>query len=107
MEKLSVWEFAKYYEKRNYSIFCLSSQDQKWDRVDCPLKLHLQFEQIRVWNNPNRIYLHNGGSMICFEQVKYVFGDSEMIPIGDVLHVVCGIWNNSKTDTIYSVIAVE
>lgn len=107
MEKLSVWEFTEYSKGKSYRSFRLTSEDQKWNKVECSLKLRLQFKQIRVWNNPNRVYLRDGDSLICLQQVKHILVDSEKIPIGDVLHIVCGRWNDSKNDTVYTVMAIE
>lgn len=107
MEKLSVWEFIEYCKERNYSSFQLTSEDQKWNKVECPLKLRLQFKQISVWNNPNRVYLRDGDSHICLQQIKHILVDSERIPIGDMLHIVCGRLNDSKNDTVYTVMAIE
>lgn len=107
MEKLSTWEFEEYCKEKDYSKFCLFSEDQKWNEVECPLKLRLQFTQIRVVNNPNRVYLKDGDSYICLQRVKHVLVDSEKIPVGDILHIVCGSYNDSKIDTVYSVMAIE
>lgn len=107
MEKLLTWEFEKYCKGKNYSRFCLFSEDQKWNEVECPLKLRLQFTQIRVLNNPNRVYLKDGESVVCLQRVKRILVDAEKIPVGDVLHIVCGSWNDDSKDVIYTVTAIE
>ena len=107
MEKLTALELDEHCKGKNYTRFCLTSEDQKWNKVECPLKLRLQFNQIRVSHNPNRVYLKNGESQICLQRVKYILVDGEKIPVGDMLHIVCGSWNNSTNDTVYTVIAIE
>ena len=106
MEKLTAWEFEEHCKRRNYTRFCLTSEDQKWNKVECPLKLRLQFAKIRISHNPNRVYLKDGESQVCLQRIKHVLVDSEKIPVGDMLHIICGSWGDSKNDTVYTVMAI-
>ena len=107
MEKLTAWEFEEHCKRKNYTRFCLTSEGQKWNKVECPLKLRLQFNRIRVSHNPNRVYLKDGESQVCLQRIKHVLVDSEKIPVGDMLHIICGSWGDSKNDTVYTVMAIE
>ena len=71
------------------------------------MKLRLQFAKIRVSHNPNRVYLKDGESQVCLQRVTNILVDSEKIPVGDMLHIVCGSWDDSKTDAVYTVMAIE
>lgn len=97
--RMTTDDMRQYFEKNKPECILLHSADQCWEAVENPMKLHLEFSSIRVTCNPNRIYLRQGVSSICIQQVKYIELDEKKIPIGVVLDVVCGNYLNKKNDT--------
>lgn len=97
--KMTTDEIRQYFENNKPEQILLHSADQCWETVENPMKLRLAFSSIRVTCNPNRIYLRQGDSSICLQQVKYINIDTEKIPIGVVLDVVCGSMTHKQNDT--------
>ena len=97
--RMTTDDMRQYLEKNKPECILLHSTDQCWESVENPIKLRLAFSSMRVTCNPNRIYLRQGDSSVCLQQVKYINLDAEKIPIGVVLDVVCGSVGHKQNDT--------
>lgn len=108
METMSVWEFAVYCKRKRYRSISYSYIDQEWYSILNPMKSCARFGSITVSNNPNRVLLGREGNCICFEWVKAVAVDTKSVhPIGDVLHIICGKWDDDKGNITYKLLAVK
>lgn len=98
MQKLSVWEFKKFWDsktpKPHEYIFYTENQDGDIEKGTVRMKLAFDAMQIRF--NPNTIYLKSGKNFLSFEKVKHIKIQESSI-IGEAFTVVCGEEKKSFT----------
>lgn len=102
--KMTIGDFKRYCDTNapQHIVFC--SDNQIWNRVECPVKFSLAFSQIYTELAPNAIYLKDGDNCLWLNKVKYFLVWQEPSPLGMVVDVVCGDRKSNEQDTRYTLI---
>ena len=69
LESLNMYELKELYEKHRPSKICFATEDQKWHHPFDSMGLRLVFPNIIVVKNPRMIYLTDGESQLCLNQI--------------------------------------
>lgn len=94
---MTVLNFKKYIESKTHiSKIVFLTENQRWYRVSDPCKISLAFTDIRVYENPNMIYLHlsdqpdHWSDCMVFDRVDEIRLNRKLSVLGDVATVKCG-----------------
>lgn len=87
-ECLKVYELKELYEKHRPSQISFTTEDQEWYDSFDSMSLTLVFPDIIIVKNPALIYLTDGKSQLCLNQIQQIKRQRLAGDSGDILTVV-------------------
>ena len=107
MEKMTVGDFKRYCESKQFRVIRFARYNQDWRAGAIPVGFQLAFQRIMVSAEPDvgGIFLGEGDSQVYFERVKHVMVDEESSVLGTVIRVVCGDSQSDRKNIQYTLVA--
>ena len=105
--KITVGELERLYRGREPGRFLFDAEDQEWNRVGSPIRLHMEFKTLQVSKNPDIILLRNGVDYVYFQKVRHIIVDDEKSLLGTVLHIICETEANDGSETRYTLVDTQ
>lgn len=105
MVTMTINEFKKYCKEKNPVRILFHSDDQDAGLIDKNCRVNLLFSSVQVYENPDVVFFKNDNNSLCFSRIEQIVVDSERIPIGDVIKIVCH--GGCKTKKCFTLIAIS
>lgn len=89
MQKMSVCEFKNQLSTTPPHRVIFDSINWDSDDTDETMRINLDFESIKIYLNPNTIFLKSPYSSVWLRKVKYIESEDDSM-LGEAYNVVCG-----------------
>lgn len=104
MEKMTVYELQSFLKQHRPRQVVFLSDNQPWDSIGLPLRLHLSFPVILTALNPNAILLKNGVNTLSMNNVTNVEKCDGPAGFGTVLNIFCRNYADGADEVCYTLI---